>query len=153
MGKKIPLGQFIFRSADIVISKTMHPPIPIHMPQPSIFVIATHSSPSAAAPNNARVIENPSLPNKLWRERKVARFEAGTLGATAAFNGAVISALGHERSSVAIAAGILTKKCMIAIIATCKTAAERNVAPSPIFSRIRIDLEAINEATIIVSVR
>ena len=131
----------------------MHPPIPIHMPHPSIFVIATHSSPSAAAPNNARVIENPNLPNKLWRERKVARFEAGTLGATAALNGAVISALGHERSSVAIAAGILTKKCMIAIIAICNPAAERSVAPVPILLRIRMDLDAMNDATIIVNVR
>ena len=57
-----------------------------------------------------------------------------------------MSALGQLLNNVAIAAGILTKKCIIAIITICNPAAESKVAPVPILSRIRIERDAIKEA-------
>ena len=137
----------------MVSSRAAIPKSPIHMPHPRSVVIDSQSLPFAALPKIASVIEKPNLPNKLCRERKVARFAAGTLGATAAFRGAVINALGQERSNVAIAAGILTNKCMIAIIAICNPAADKSVTPIPNLLRMRMDFDAINDAAIIVKVR
>ena len=66
-------------------------------------VIEAQSSPPTIYAKIARVDANPSLPNKLCNDKKVARFDAGTFGATAAFSGAVIRARGQLRSNVAIA--------------------------------------------------
>ena len=87
------------------------------MLQPSIVAIDCQSLSPAIEANSASVEAKPRRPNKLCNERNVALFDAGTFGATATFNGAVINALGQLRSKVAIAAGMLTKKCIVAIIA------------------------------------
>ena len=90
---------------------------PIHIPILSMCDIVCQDSSPAFVAKRIRVNAKPSRPFKLINDKNVARCAVGTFGAIAALSGAEDKALGQLRSNVAIAAGILMKKCIMAIIA------------------------------------
>ena len=109
-----------------VRTKKTNKPMPIHMPIRSIFDMTAQDSSVALLANNASINANPSRPNKLMSDKKVALRSGGNIGVIAAFKGAVDNALGQLLSVVNNAIGTLIMKCITVIMTICNPAAENN---------------------------